>query len=92
MNKDKKASEELIKDLEQELKESGAILMYLNNKSDITILTTGDLTKVQTKTAERMLAAAKPSVVLRVILFIEITIIKLDDRVTTFFERLFKRV
>ena len=92
MSKDNKISEDLIKELEEEIKQSGAVLMYLNDKADITILSTGNLTKIQTKTAERMLAAAKPSIVLTMILFIEVAIIKLDDRVSSFISRLFKRV
>ena len=92
MEEDKKSSESLYeKDLE-EIKENGVILMYLNHKGNITLLTSGKITKIQSKTAEKMLAACRPSLVLSVVLFIEIVIVKLEDRVSMFFDKLFRRV
>lgn len=84
----KKEYDHLINDL----KDNGAMLIYLDNKGNITLLTTGDITKIQTNIAEKMLAAARPSFVLGLILFVEINIIRFEDKVSAFLRKLFSRV
>lgn len=88
----KKENEEHYDYLVNDLKENGAVLMYVDNAGNITLLTTGDITKDQANIAEMMLAAARPSLVLRLILFVEINIIKIEEKVSAFFRKLFKRV
>ncbi len=92
VEENKKNNENLYEKELDEIKESGVILMYLNNKGNITLLTSGKITKIQSKTAEKMLAACSPSLVLSIVLFIEIAIVKLEDKVSMFFDKLFNRV
>lgn len=88
----KKENEEHYDHLVNDLKENGAVLMYVDNGGNITLLTTGDITKVQSNIAERMLAAARPSLVLSLILFVEISIVKFEDKLAAFLKKLFRRV
>ena len=73
-----------------DIKESGAILVYINANGHITLLTSGDITKSQSKTAERMLITLNPSIILRCILWLEISFVKLGDIVSEFFRKIFK--
>jgi hypothetical protein len=88
----KKENEEHYDHLVNDLKENGAVLMYIDNGGNITLLTTGDITKVQSNITERMLAAARPSLVLSLILFVEISIVKFEDKLAAFLKKLFRRV
>ena len=73
-----------------DIKESGAILIYINTDGNITLLTSGNITKPQSKSAERMLITVKPSFVLRLTLWAEITFVKIEDTVVSFFRKIFK--
>lgn len=73
-----------------DIKESGAILIYINTNGNITLLTSGKITKPQSKSAERMLITVNSSFVLRIILWAEITFVKIEDAVVRFFRKLFK--
>ena len=88
-NKDKDVNE-VQKQVISDIKESGAILVYINTSGDITLLTSGNITKDQAKVAERMLITANSSIILRVILWMEITFVKIEDTVTSFFRKIFK--
>ena len=72
------------------IKESGAILVYVNTKGNITLLTSGKITKPQSLTAERMLITINPSLILRIVLWLELTFVKLEDIVLEFFRKIFK--
>jgi len=73
-----------------EIKESGAILVYVNTDGNVTLLTSGNITKLQSKTAERMLISVNPSVILRIVIWIEVNFVKLEDTVYGFFRKIFK--
>ena len=73
-----------------DIKESGAILIYVNTSGDITLLTSGNITKRQSKTAERMLITINPSFVLQITLWLEIAFVKLEDMFSRFFRKIFK--
>ena len=81
-----KIQEQVINDI----KESGAILVYVNTSGNITILTSGKITKPQSKTAERMLITINPSFILRIVLWLEIFFVKFEDIVSEFFRKIFK--
>tara|TARA_B100001094_G_C17863571_1_gene638589 strand:- start:101 stop:376 length:276 start_codon:yes stop_codon:yes gene_type:complete len=72
-----------------DIKESGAILIYVNTSGDITLLTSGKITKQQSRTAERMLITINPSFVLQITLWLEITFVKLEDVVSSFLRKIF---
>lgn len=88
-DKDKDINE-VQKQVISDIKESGAILVYVNTSGDITLLTSGKITKPQSKTAERMLITINPSLILRTILWLEIAFVKLEDVVSEFFRKIFK--
>ena len=88
-DKDKDINE-VQKQVISDIKESGAILVYVNTSGDITLLTSGKITKPQSKTAERMLITINPSLILRTVLWLEITFVKLEDVVSEFFRKIFK--
>ena len=73
-----------------DINESGAILLYVNADGDITLLTSGNITKQQTKTAERMLITMNPSFILQIVLWLEIVFVKLEDTVSRFLRKIFK--
>lgn len=78
--------------LKEDMEENGAVVVYITSEGDLMLVTTGELKKPQIKVAERVLTAAKPSIVLSIVLFIEISLIKLEERVLEFAAKLFKRV
>ena len=88
-DKDKDINE-VQKQVISDIKESGAILVYVNTSGDITLLTSGKITKPQSKTAERMLITINPSLILRTVLWLEIAFVKLEDAVSEFFQKIFK--
>ena len=88
-DKDKDINE-VQKQVIDDIKESGAILVYVNTSGDITLLTSGKITKPQSKTAERMLITINPSFILRTVLWLEIAFVKLEDAVSEFFRKIFK--
>lgn len=88
-DKDKDINE-VQKQVISDIKESGAILVYVNTSGDITLLTSGKITKPQSKTAERMLITINPSLILRTVLWLEIAFVKLEDAVLEFFQKIFK--
>ena len=88
-DKDKDINE-VQKQVIDDIKESGAILVYVNTSGDITLLTSGKITKPQSKTAERMLITINPSLILRTFLWLEIAFVKLEDTVSEFFRKIFK--
>ena len=90
MKDNDKDMNEVQKQVISDIKESGAILVYINASGNITLLTSGNITKPQSKTAERMLITINPSIVLRAILWMEITFAKLEDTVSEFFRKIFK--
>ena len=81
---------EIQKQVINDIKESGAILIYVNTSGDITLLTSGKITELQSKTAERMLITIDPSFVLHITLWLEITFVKLEDAVSGFLRKIFK--
>ena len=81
---------EVQKQVINEIKESGAILVYINVDGNITLLTSGNITKLQSKTAERMLISVKPSIILSIIIWMEINFVKLEDAVNGFLSKIFK--
>ena len=81
---------EVQKQVINDIKESGAILVYVNTSGDITLLTSGKITKPQAATAERMLITISPSLILRTVLWLEIAFVKLEDIVSEFFRKIFK--
>ena len=81
---------EIQKQVINDIKESGAILIYVNADGDITLLTSGNITKQQTKTAERMLITMNPSFILQIVLWLEIVFVKLEDTVSRFLRKIFK--
>jgi hypothetical protein len=87
--KDKDANE-VQKQVIDEIKESGAILVYINVDGNITLLTSGNITKLQSKTAERMLISVNPSIILSIIIWMEINFVKLEDTVYGFLRKIFK--
>lgn len=88
-DKDKEINE-VQRQVISEIKESGAILVYINASGDITLLTSGKITKEQSKTAERMLITISPSLILKIVLWLEIAFVKLEDVVLSFFRKIFK--
>ena len=88
-DKDKDINE-VQKQVISDIKESGAILVYVNTSGNITLLTSGKITKPQSKTAERMLITINPSFILRTVLWLEIAFVKLEDAVSEFFRKIFK--
>ena len=88
-DKDKDMNE-VQKQVISDIKESGAILVYVNTSGDITLLTSGKITKPQSKTAERMLITLNPSIILRTILWLEITFVKIEDIVLEFVKKILK--
>ena len=78
--------------LKEDMEENGAVVVYITSEGDLMLVTTGELKKPQIKVAERVLTAAKPSIVLSIVLFIEISLIKLEERVLEFDAKIFKRV
>ena len=88
-DKDKDINE-VQKQVINNIEENGAILVYVNTSGDITLLTSGKITKSQSKTAERMLITINPSLILRTILWLEVTFVKLEDIVSEFFRKIFK--
>lgn len=88
-DKDKDINE-IQKQVISDIKESGAILVYVNASGDITLLTSGNITKPQSKTAERMLITLNPSIILRIILWLEITFVKIEDIVLEFVKKILK--
>ena len=87
---DDKDINEIQKQVINDIKESGAILIYVNADGDITLLTSGNITKPQTKTAERMLITMNPSFILQIVLWLEIVFVKLEDTVSRFLRKIFK--
>ena len=81
---------EVQKQVINEIKESGAILVYINVDGNITLLTSGNITKLQSKTAERMLISVKPSIILSIRIWTEINFVKLEDAVNGFLSKIFK--
>ena len=88
-DKDKDINE-VQKQVISDIKESGAILVYVNTSGNISLLTSGKITKPQSKTAERMLITINPSLILRTVLWLEIAFVKLEDAVSEFFRKIFK--
>ena len=88
-DKDKDINE-VQKQVINNIEENGAILVYVNTSGDITLLTSGKITKPQSKTAERMLITINPSLILRTFLWLEIAFVKLEDTVSEFFRKIFK--
>ena len=72
-----------------EIKENGAILVYVNADGNVTLLTSGNITKLQSKTAERMLISVNPSIVLRIVIWMEVSFVKLEDVVSSFLRKIF---
>jgi hypothetical protein len=90
MKDEDKEINEVQRQVIDEIKESGAILVYINTSGDITLLTSGKITKEQSKTAERMLITISPSLILKTVLWLEIAFVKLEDVVLSFFRKIFK--
>ena len=90
MSDQEKDINEIQQQVINDIKESGAILIYVNTSGDITLLTSGEITKQQSRTAERMLITIDPSFVLQITLWLEITFVKLEDLVSSFFRKIFK--
>ena len=88
-DKDKDINE-VQKQVISDIKESGAILVYVNTSGDITLLTSGKITAPQSKTAERMLITINPSLILRTVLWLEVVFVKLEGIVSEFFRKIFK--
>lgn len=89
MNQEDKKTLDFLKD---DMEENGAIVVYITSEGDLMLVTTGDLKKPQIKVAERILTAAKPSIILSVVLFVEIALVKLEERALEFISKLSKRV
>ena len=81
---------EVQKQVINDIKESGAVLVYVNTSGDITLLTSGKITKPQSKAAERMLITINPSLILRIVLWLEIAFVKFEDIVSEFLRKIFK--
>lgn len=90
MSDKEKDINEIQKQIINDIEESGAILIYVNTGGDITLLTSGKITRLQSKTAERMLITIDPSFVLQITLWLEVTFVKLEDAVSGFFRKIFK--
>ena len=88
----KKEDKKTLDFLKEDMEENGAVVVYITSKGDLMLITTGELKKPQIKVAERVLTAAKPSIILSIVLFIEVSLIKLEERVLEFAAKLFKRV
>lgn len=88
----KKEDKKTLDFLKEDMEENGAVVVYITSEGDLMLITTGELKKPQIKVAERVLTAAKPSIVLSIVLFIEVSLIKLEERVLEFAAKLFKRV
>ncbi len=89
MSNQEKDINEIQQQVINDIKESGAILIYVNTSGDITLLTSGKITKQQSRTAERMLITINPSFVLQITLWLEITFVKLEDVVSSFLRKIF---
>jgi len=90
LNEKENVIEEIQKQVINDIKENGIILICVNSKGDITLVTSGEITKPQSKVAEQMLITMDPSFVLKTILWLEATFLKLEVAVSDFLSKIFK--
>ena len=81
--------EEVHNQIIKDIKESSTILIHVDKEGDITLLTAGNITKKQSKTAERMLITVSPSIILLLFLSIEVFFVKLEDTASKIFKKIF---
>ena len=65
--------DELMKEITNDIEKRSSVIFYIDHKGDLLMLTTGQITKEQQKTAEKMaIVAGSHSIVLSIILKLEI--------------------
>lgn len=65
--------DELMKEITNDIEKRSSVIFYIDHKGDLLMLTTGQITKEQQKTAEKMaIVAGSHSIVLSIILNLEI--------------------
>lgn len=65
--------DELMKEITNDIEKRSSVIFYIDHKGDLLMLTTGQITEAQQKTAEKMaIVAGSHSIVLNVILKLEI--------------------
>ena len=70
-----------------QIQNDSIIMFYLDSSGKMTIISSGELSKTQIKISENILSVIEPSFILTVVLFIEIILIKLQERISLWFRK-----
>ena len=70
-----------------QIQHDSIIMFYLDSSGKMTIISSGELSKTQLKISENVLSVIEPSIILSIVLFIEITLIKLQEKILSWFRK-----
>lgn len=70
-----------------QIQHDSIIMFYLDSSGKMTIISSGELSETQIKISENVLSVIEPSIILSIVLFVEITLIKIQEKVLSWFRK-----